>query len=378
MKTSSLTESNPLPANLPGLLLSWYDQNRRILPWREDPTPYHVWISEIMLQQTRVETVIAYYERFQRELPDVKTLAGAPEDRLLKLWEGLGYYSRVRNMQKAARQIMEDYDGVIPSDPAQLKKLSGIGPYTAAAIASIAYGYPAASVDGNLLRVYARLCAYREDISAPPFKKTVENHFTKMLPADRPGDMNQALMDLGATICLPNGAPLCERCPLCAVCAAHQSGQEQSIPRPKEKAARPVRNCTVLLIRKGSRVLLHRRAPKGLLAGLYEFPNPDGFLTEKEVLRFCADLGLHVKSIHPLPSAKHVFTHRIWEMIGYEVIIKESVPADGFYGAGSSAADRTSVLLPEALPAGCFFASPEEIQNQAALPSAFSAYSKYL
>ena len=322
-------------------LLAWYDSSRRVLPWREDPAPYHVWLSEIMLQQTRVETVIPYYERFLAELPDVAALAAAPEDRLLKLWEGLGYYSRVRNLQKAARQVMDQYDGSLPADPRSLQKLTGIGPYTAAAIASIAFRVPVPSVDGNLLRVFARLTGYGENILAPAAKKLAEPAFSAVLPQDRPGDMNQALMDLGATVCLPNGAPLCEKCPLAGLCKARLAGLTDRLPAVEKKPARRVEKRTVLVIRTKEAcgcppegpalpdpmgvvpgeelVLLQKRPAKGLLAGLWEFPNPEGRLSDDEVSAWCSARQLAVSSIRPLSPARHVFTHLEWDMTGYEI-----------------------------------------------------------
>lgn len=357
MTQSDLLNTIELPPVLPGLLLAWYDKERRILPWREDPTPYHVWVSEIMLQQTRVEAVVPYYARFISELPDTSSLSQASEDRLLKLWEGLGYYSRVRNMQKAARQIMNEYGGVIPSDPKELEKLSGIGSYTAAAIASIAYQVPIVSIDGNLLRVFARLCAYGESIQTPAARRLAGHAFSSVLDKDRPGDMNQALMDLGATICLPNGSPNCERCPLSSLCAAHQAGLELEIPKAKEKPVRPIRKCTILLIRRGDSVLLRKRPDKGLLAGLYEFPNVDGMLTQSDVEALLFSWGMTVSGIHPLPNARHVFTHLIWEMSAFEAIVSD---------CGNT------------LNKDYFFQNVENIKEEAALPSAFSVYSKLL
>ena len=195
------------------LLLDWYDKEGRTLPWRTDPSPYHVWISEIMLQQTRVEAVKGYYERFLRALPDIASLAEAPEDLYLKLWEGLGYYSRVRNLHKAACVIMEEHGGCMPETAAELRKLPGIGPYTSAAIASIAFGERIPAIDGNLLRVFARMTAWQENIKTPASASRAGDYFSGIMPADRPGDFNQALMDLGAMICLPGGLPRCEECP---------------------------------------------------------------------------------------------------------------------------------------------------------------------
>ena len=400
------SEQNPLPGSfmLPPIaesLLAWYDSSRRILPWREDPTPYHVWVSEIMLQQTRVEAVIPYYERFLAELPDVSALAFCPEDRLLKLWEGLGYYSRVRNLQKAARQVMEQYGGKLPSDPKLLEKLAGIGPYTAAAIASIAYQVPAPSVDGNLLRVFARLTGYGENILAPAAKKLAEQAFAAVLPADRPGDMNQALMDLGATICLPNGAPLCSRCPLAELCSANRGGLQAMLPVAEKKAPRRMEKRTVLLVRTAGRrpentessvltndsapaedcILLRRRPAKGLLAGLWEFPNIEGHLTDAEVSGWCAMQGLSAASIRPLPSARHVFTHLEWDMTGFEVRVTQNTPSAG----GSSL--KKFPFAQEAACAGLssgrektdgIFVPVRLIFSDYALPSAFAAYAALL
>ncbi|MBQ6583298.1 MAG: A/G-specific adenine glycosylase [Mogibacterium sp.] len=317
-----------------GALLRWYDQERRILPWREDPTPYHVWISEIMLQQTRVEAVIGYYERFLEELPDVCALAEAEEERLLKLWQGLGYYSRARNLRKAAGQIMERHGGVIPSDPAELAKLAGIGEYTAAAIASIAYQVRVPSVDGNLLRVCARVRGYEESIRTPKAKKVAQAYFLELLPEDRPGDVNQALMDLGATICLPNGTPDCGHCPWQSYCEAHRTGRELAIPVREEKRSRAIDRKTVLVIRAENsegefRYAIRRRPDRGLLAGLYEFPNTDGHLTEAEAAEACRGLGFRPAGVTRLADAKHVFTHREWHMRGYLIDAEPVDPAEG-------------------------------------------------
>ena len=363
--------SHPLPP-ITAPLLAWYDSSRRILPWREDPAPYHVWVSEIMLQQTRVEAVIPYYERFLAELPDIAALAACPEDRLLKLWEGLGYYSRVRNLQKAACQVMEQYDGKLPSEPKLLEKLSGIGPYTAAAIASIAYQVRVPSVDGNLLRVFARLTGYGENILTPAAKKTAQQAYLAVLPKDRPGDMNQALMDLGATVCLPNGAPLCSGCPLSGLCTACREGLQKVLPATEKKAPRRVEARTVLIVRtEDGRILLHRRPAKGLLAGLWEFPNEKGHLTEAEVSSRCAAQGLSAVSVRPLPPARHVFTHLEWDMTGFEVLVclqGPALPGKEPSDAPSSDREKTDGIF---VPVRLIF-------SDYALPSAFSAYAALL
>lgn len=319
-------------------LLDWYDEERRILPWREDPTPYHVWVSEIMLQQTRVEAVKEYYARFLETLPDVAALAAADEDTYLKLWEGLGYYSRVRNLHKAAVTIMEEYDGVIPGTAKELQKLSGIGEYTAAAIASIAFGEPVSSVDGNLLRVYARRELYRESIKDPAAKKLAYDYYMERMPEDRPGDYNQALMDLGATVCLPNGEPECFRCPWADLCEAHKHGVELEVPVVPAKKARRVEYRTVFRVHSGEKLLLARRPDTGLLAGLYEFPNAllkeTPKMSKKEQMElagsalndFLETTGLTPISTFPLPTAKHIFSHVEWRMTGYDLEVKSLSP----------------------------------------------------
>ena len=255
---------------LPIPLLEWFRDNARKLPWRDDPTPYHVWLSEIMLQQTRVAAVLGYYQRFLEEAPDVAALAALPEDRLMKLWQGLGYYSRARNLQKAARVIVEEYGGVFPSGYAAVRALPGVGDYTAGAICSIALGQAAPAVDGNVLRVYARLCGDNGDIATPQMKKKVTQDLEKIIPVDAPGTFNQALMELGATVCLPNGAPLCERCPVREFCAALAQGCIGELPVKMPKKPRRVEERTVWLIFHGDAVALRRRPGRGLLAGLWE------------------------------------------------------------------------------------------------------------
>lgn len=362
---------------LPGIaapLLKWYDAHRRVLPWREDPAPYHVWISEIMLQQTRVEAVIPYYLRFLAELPDVAALAACPEDRLLKLWEGLGYYSRARNLQKAARQMMDLHGGALPEDPETLVKLAGIGPYTAAAVASIAYGKKIPAVDGNLLRVFARLTGYAENIGAPAAKKLAAAAYLRVFPDSRPGDMNQALMDLGAVVCLPNGAPHCGDCPLEACCTARRDGTQEQLPVIEKKAPRRIEKRTVLLVRTADgSILIKKRPAKGLLAGLWEFPNPEGHLTEAQVLAWCAARGLSSRDVRPLPPARHVFTHLEWDMTGYEIWL--DAPGRTGLLREASAAESSA---PDQNEADGGFVPVRQVLSDFALPSAFAAYSVFL
>ena len=254
-------------------LLEWFRDHHRILPWRSDPTPYHVWVSEIMLQQTRVAAVLGYYRRFMEALPTVSDLAQVDEDQLLKLWQGLGYYNRARNLQKAARQVMEQFGGQFPSSYADLLSLAGVGDYTAGAIASIAFGLPEPAVDGNVLRVVTRVTGDPSDISQAATKKAVRAALAEVMPLDAPGDFNQALMELGALVCLPNGAPDCAHCPARGFCAAHLEGKTDVIPVKGAKKPRKMEERTVYLLFHGGQVALRRRPAKGLLAGLWEFPN---------------------------------------------------------------------------------------------------------
>ena len=333
-------------------LLAWYSASRRLLPWRQDPTPYHTWIAEIMLQQTRIEAVIPYYERFLRELPDVPALAAVSEDRLLKLWEGLGYYSRARNLRKAAVLLMEHYGGELPASAAELRKLPGIGDYTAGAIASISFGLPEPAVDGNVLRVMTRLLACADDIAAPATRRAV----TELLRAHYPTGNDAALltegiMELGETVCLPNGAPLCGRCPLRGLCLAHRAGEELSYPVKTAKKPRRIEEKTVLLLRCGTRYAIRKRPGSGMLAGLWEFPNADGRLTEEAVLSLVSDWDAAPLRAVPFGSAKHIFTHVEWHMSGFLV----------------DCAGESPFFL---------WKSPEEISRDYSLPTAFRAFQK--
>ncbi|MBO5986043.1 MAG: A/G-specific adenine glycosylase, partial [Lachnospiraceae bacterium] len=275
-------------------LLVWYDRNKRVLPWREKPTPYGVWISEIMLQQTRVEAVKPYYERFMHALPDISALSRVDEEELLKLWEGLGYYNRARNLKKAAQKIMELYGGEMPAEYDALLALPGIGSYTGGAIASIAFGLGKPAVDGNVLRVLSRLRADVRNVSDEKVRRAVEAELEYSMPKDRPGDFNQALMEIGACVCMPNGAPHCEACPLAFECKAHANGSELAYPVKEAKKARTKEDKTVLLIRDAGRVALTKRPSKGLLAGMYEFPCLTGHVSAKEVAKYLSEHGLKV------------------------------------------------------------------------------------
>ena len=309
-------------------LLTWYDLNGRTLPWRSVVTPYRTWVSEIMLQQTRVSAVIPYFERFMAELPDAAALATVPEERLLKLWEGLGYYSRARNLQKAAKVIVSDFGGELPRTCASLKTLPGIGDYTAAAIASINFGEPVAAVDGNLLRVAARVSGCADDIMDARVRKQFTAHLNDAIDLARPGAYNQAMMDLGATVCLPNGAPKCEICPARMMCEAYKNGLTEILPVRAKKKARKIEERTVLLLFQNGKAALRKRADTGLLASLWEFPSVLGNLDEAGVSLALAQMGLSAQTVEPTGSAKHIFTHVEWRMTGYTLTVRGDGPAE--------------------------------------------------
>lgn len=342
-------------------MLKWYDSNRRVLPWREDPTPYHVWVSEIMLQQTRVEAVKEYYYRFLRALPTNKDLAEAGEDLLLKLWEGLGYYNRVRNMRKCAQVIEQQYSGIMPGKFEDLLTLPGIGNYTAGAISSIAFGQVNPAVDGNVLRVVTRILMDDTDIMNTGFRSKVEHSLRLVMSGEHPGDYNQAMMDIGATVCVPNGAPHCEECPLNQFCRAYAENAQMQYPVKKAKKERRIEDKTVLLLLDAGRIALHKRPAKGLLAGMYEFPMLEGKHTDEEVLQYLREQGLQTIQILPLGEAKHIFSHIEWHMTGYWVRVDELAPFRS----------ETQNELAD----GTVFVEIEKASREYAIPSAFAAYS---
>ncbi len=336
------------PAVIPPLL-AWYDAGHRDLPWRTHPTPYRVWVSEIMLQQTRVEAVRGYFDRWMQALPDIPALAAAEEAVYMKLWEGLGYYSRVRNLHRAAAEVCAQYGGELPADYDKLLALPGVGDYTAGAVASIAFGMPVPAVDGNVLRVAARLDNDFTPITDAKYKRQVRERFAALMPADRPGDLNQSLMELGATVCLPNGAPRCGDCPLQHLCLGFHHGNAATLPIRTAKKARRVENRTVLLVRCGTRVGITRRPANGLLAGLWELPALEGHLSPDETRAALAAQGWQVQHLLSLRPAKHVFTHVEWHMNGYYVELT-------------------------AQPDGLTFVSPADLRASYALPSAFRSF----
>lgn len=337
-------------------LLDWYSENARVLPWRENTAPYRVWVSEIMLQQTRVDTVIPYYNRFMSALPDIKALAECDEQALLKLWEGLGYYSRVRNLQKAAQVIMTKFGGQFPKEFDDILSLPGIGTYTAGAISSICFEKPIPAVDGNVLRVLSRVLGSEADIALPEVKAK----FTEMLRHVYPknnccgshcGDFTQSLMELGAIVCLPNGAPQCMVCPLAEQCEANRTGRQSELPVKSKKAPRKKEEKTVFLLLFGDKIALQKRPEGVLLGGLLEFPNVPGHLTQKQAKKVLAQWKIEAVSVVKGPLKKHIFTHIEWEMTSYLV---------------------TCETAPEIFT----WVTREELTETLALPSAFQGFLK--
>ena len=337
-------------------LLEWYDKQKRTLPWRSKPTPYRVWVSEIMLQQTRVEAVKPYFARFMKELPTVKKLAACPEEDLLKLWEGLGYYNRVRNMQKAAQILVKENKGEVPAQFEELIKLPGIGKYTAGAISSIAFGIPVPAVDGNVLRVITRITADERDIGKDSVKQSIARDVQEIIPMRRAGDFNQALIELGAVVCVPNGPAKCSECPVAHMCEAKKRDIVIEFPKKMPKKARTIENKTILLIKDGEKVAIRKRPSKGLLAGLYELPNVEGTLNEDETLELVKSYGLAPLFIQKLEDSKHIFTHKEWHMTGYVIRVEEL----------------------EGDVEGMLFVPRKTVEKEYPIPSAFAAYVKYV
>lgn len=347
-------------------LLVWYGEQTRILPWRKPPRPdslshqhegdfpYRVWISEIMLQQTRVAAVKPYFERFLSALPGIRELAEVPDDQLLKLWEGLGYYNRAKNLKKAAQVMVSKYEAKLPSSYEELLKLPGIGSYTAGAIASIAYGIPVPAVDGNVLRVLSRVLASQRDILRQSTRRWLEEILIKVIPAECAGHFNQGLIEIGAIVCVPNGQPKCTVCPLSSLCLARIRGLICEIPVKTPKKKRKIEDKTIAIIQFEDTLALHRRSSEGLLASLYEFPNVEGHQSEEhlaEAFRLDADA---IDVIEQLPQAKHIFSHVEWHMTGYRIVLKRRIPLDYIW------------------------AVREELNKSYPLPNAFAAYRQLL
>lgn len=303
-------------------LLNWYQKNKRELPWREEKNPYHIWLSEIMLQQTRIEAVKSYYARFLKEVPTILELANIEEEKLLKLWEGLGYYNRARNLKKAAKMIIKEYEGNMPNYYEELIKLPGIGEYTAGAIASIAFDEKIPAVDGNVLRVISRVIGNRENVLSKEVKKEITNQLIKVIP-DEAGNFNESLMELGEVICLPNGQPFCEKCPIQKFCYAYQKNLTSQIPVREKIINRKKEHRTVLLFRKEEKIAIQKRPQKGLLANMYEFPNLEGKKKKEDILEQIDKWGIKTRRIQKKGQASHIFSHIEWNMIIYEIIVEK-------------------------------------------------------
>jgi len=302
-------------------IIEWYQKNKRKLPWREGKDPYRIWLSEIMLQQTRIEAVKQYYERFLKELPTLCDLAKVEEEKLLKLWEGLGYYNRARNLKKAAQIIQEQYHGIMPKKYEELIKLPGIGEYTAGAISSISYDEPVPAVDGNVLRVVSRVVGSKKDVLESKTKKEFTQKLKEIMPKQA-GDFNEGLMELGELICIPNQEPLCKQCPLQAFCIAYRQNLTKEIPVRKAKINRKKEEKTVFVLEYQNKVAIRKRPSKGLLANLYEFPNIDKKISKKEITKVLSNWNLKVISVEKTPPHHHVFSHVEWDMIGYKVQVE--------------------------------------------------------
>ena len=335
-------------SRLPGAILPWYDAGHRDLPWRQDREPYHIWLSEIMLQQTRVEAVKGYYARFLDALPTIEALARCDDDALHKLWEGLGYYSRVRNLKKAAIAIMEDHGGVFPRTFREVLALPGIGDYTAGAICSIAFDQPTPAVDGNVLRVVSRITDDATPIDLPAYKKTIREQLAAIYP-QRAGDFTQALMELGATLCGPNWAPRCGECPCRDFCLAHQRGTAELLPVKLPKKGRRMEDMTLFIASCDVRYAIRKRPSEGLLADLWEFPHVPGKLDTEGALEAVHSFGLKPVEIFRSSDRKHIFTHIQWQMRGYYLEVSECTE-------------------------GLTWLTAEEIRRDAALPTAFRQF----
>jgi A/G-specific adenine glycosylase len=332
-------------------LLTWYDMNARDLPWRESVTPYRVWVAEMMLQQTQVETVKPYYVRFLAALPDVEALAAVDEAVLMKLWEGLGYYRRARALKRAAQTIVSERGGIFPLTYADWLQLPGIGAYTAGAITSIAYNLPVPAVDGNALRVLSRLLNRDDDVTQASVRREFARLLQQAIDPERPGQFNQAVMDLGAGICRKS-LPRCPVCPLMDLCEAYRRGRASYLPYKTPRRERLTLRRTVWLIRHDRQVLLHKRADEGMLAGLWELPNADNWYTLEEAGVYLAQWPLRVTALQALPDAKHVFTHQEWHMKGYAVQTADQSRPEGDY----------------------VWAVASEIKQDYPIPRAFAAY----
>lgn len=339
----------PLTPQLPKQLMAWYKKNARTLPWRADTDPYHVWLSEIMLQQTRVEAVKAYYIRFLNAFPTLFDLAHGSEEQLLKLWEGLGYYNRARNLQKAAKRIVEEYNGVFPKTYEDILSLPGIGPYTAGAIASICFHAPTPAVDGNVLRVIARYTDLHQNVDTPQCKKKITESLRTVYPAKDSGTFTQSLMELGATVCLPKGTPKCDLCPLARLCMARKNNTAALLPIKAVKKAKKETDVTVFILTHKNRFAIEQRTKKGLLHRLWQFPNIENKLSPQQVIHTAEAWETLPNTIIKCINHTHIFTHIKWTMEGY-------------------------YLECEAMPPSFTWVTKEELMSTYALPSAFKPF----
>lgn len=335
-------------------LLEWYYKNKRILPWRVDKDPYHVWISEIMLQQTRIEAVIDYYYRFMKELPTIQDLANCSQDKLLKLWEGLGYYNRARNLQKAAQIIITEYNNTFPSIYQEIISLPGIGEYTASAIASICFSLKEATVDGNVLRVYMRVNNCYNNIDDIKTRKKVRDELIKIMPTDS-GNFNESLMELGETICLPNGIPKCDECPVKDLCKSHQNNTYLELPVKQKKKERLEENYTVFLFCFNNMVAISKRCDKGLLYNMWQFFNIKNKMSFSQVQKYLNEENIPFSGIEKAISYTHIFTHKKWNMHSYFILLEDKIEFDDI-----------------------IWVSLEDLDNIYAIPTAFQPFKKYL
>ncbi|MDR1663676.1 MAG: A/G-specific adenine glycosylase [Clostridiales bacterium] len=331
------------------LLLNWYKHHRRDLPWRENIQPYRIWVSEIMAQQTRIAQLLPFYERFIARFPDVKALAEASEDEVLKEWAGMGYYARARNLHTAAKILLREQAGALPETAEEWRRLPGVGEYTAGAIMSIAYGAREAAVDGNALRVYARLADDATDISAPAAKKSAAAFIKAAMPTEpkRVSQFTQALMELGALICVPGREPRCGECPLERVCLSRRAGREKLLPVKSSKRPPKETDITVLLIQNPTGRVLTRRRTENLLRGMWVFYLIEKSLTEEEISGYVRSMGYTIQAWEAIGSASHVFTHRIWRMKGYAVYVHETHTVEDYAFTSKEALGQ--LALPKAM-----------------------------
>lgn len=333
---------------LPAVLLPWYHNHKRELPWRRDTDPYHVWVSEIMLQQTRVEAVKGYYTRFLDALPTIESLAQCEDDELYKLWEGLGYYSRVRNLKKATQVIMDCHGGVFPREYKEVLSLPGIGEYTAGAICSICFDMPTPAVDGNVLRVISRLTGDETPIDTPKYKVQIRDRLADIYPQTA-GDFTQAIMELGATVCGPNRKPDCKLCPCSEFCKAFLTGRTGEIPVKQPKKQRKEEVFTVFILSCNGKYAIEKRPGGGLLSQLWQFPNTRGILNVADALEILENMGLKPRQILGIINRNHIFTHIEWKMQGIVCEVGETINS-------------------------LIWKTADEINNDIALPTAFRQF----